>query len=51
MYEEILGGVVVFVAVYTLLRYLKKPRSTQFEQELEHILTSEEFKVKGKFED
>lgn len=51
MYEEILGGVAIFVAVYTLFRYLRRPRASAFEQELDRILTSDEYKVKGKFEE
>lgn len=51
MYEEFLVGVIVFALIYGLIKFFTRPRISEVEQELEYILNSDEFKVKGKYED
>jgi hypothetical protein len=48
---EILIGIGIFVAIAAYLFLRKGPSpAEQYENELEKILTSEEYKVKGRFE-
>ena len=53
MIENFYIGIVVFVAAlgtYLMLRRMGGSGARQYEQEIESILTSEEHKVKGRFE-
>jgi hypothetical protein len=52
MNDEILvsmGVLAIAVFVYFLLRRIGTSAGRQYEQEIERILTSEEYKVKGRF--
>jgi hypothetical protein len=52
MFKEILTGMGIIAAVYIFYKLLSissRP-SREFREEMEEILTSEKYKVKGKFE-
>lgn len=52
--QRIAMGVLAAVAAYIAYRWLfvsKEPAAPDYEQELKKILTSDKYKVKGRFED
>lgn len=52
--QRIAMGVLAAVAAYIAYRWLfasKEPSTPDYEQELKKILTSDKYKVKGRFED
>ena len=49
--NDLLIGSLVFVSVYILVRlWLSKKKPEPFQQEIKDILTSDKYKVKGRFE-
>lgn len=48
--NRILVGIGVLVFAYILYRIFRADMDTDFEREMEEILTKEEYKVKGKYD-
>ena len=52
--QKVVVWIVAAVAAYIIYRVLfsaKEPSLTRYEREMEEILTSDKYKVKGRFED